>query len=480
MNNVNKNNDEMPNPEEFWPEAKTLLDEHFTAKKRRFLFFGALGLFSVLMAILLWPNSNNDVSKKQVSSASQHQIKLNNHTSNNIQIAQQTTIITTTEKNQKITQKNNQETVLISHSTITHVNHNKTQANHNKSLGLNTLNKNQSNAILENNNTSNTPHTIEESIASNDQVNIVERSIIEGYTAIPILMFRNEETPSNLVLNETKGNDLLISSDEYVTSKNRFNVYVGIHAGIQSVDKQIKADQMLTEYADIRNASENKINKFYYGLNLTFEKKGFMLQTGLEYNSLGEQINYAPKSKQWIKNDETDWDVYNKQIIKIDTIYHFGIVTYHEKIIDVKDSTLLTISDSVYAYHIDSNIVNANGKTNLSYIELPMILGCQLKVGKCGIAPMAGLSLGYLSGTKGMYLNQSVTNVESIETSKVISSYSLNYLVKLQLSYQIRQGLTILFSPQYKSNLISVSPVSTNFTTKYSSFGASIGLNYKL
>jgi hypothetical protein len=301
------------------------------------------------------------------------------------------------------------------------------------------MNNNQAKPALENNSISNTIEIQQESFASNLQENIIERPNLIGFSAMPILMFRNDKAESNLALNEMKVQDLSIIGEDYVASKKKVNVYLGIQAGIMSVDKQIKTNQLLTEYADIRNASENKINKFYYGLNITFEKKGFLMQTGFDYISLGEQNNYAAKSKKWLKNDEMEWDVYNKQIIKIDTMYHFGIVSYQESIVNVRDSTLLAISDSIYAYDIDSNIVNANGKTNMSYIELPMIIGYQLKLGKCGIAPMAGVSLGYLTKTNGMYLNQSITNLESIETSKVISNYSLNYILKLQISYQIRE-----------------------------------------
>ncbi len=205
-----------------------------------------------------------------------------------------------------------------------------------------------------------------------------------------------------------------------------------------------------------------------------------MLQSGFEYNSVGEQNNYEAKSKQWLQNDEKVWDVYNRQIIKVDTIYHFGIVNYNQTIINIKDSTLLTKSDSVFVYHTDSNIVKANSKTSISYLEIPVMIGYQFKFGKASIAPFAGISVGYLTRSNGMYVNKSITGIEEINNGNLITTFNFNYQLKLQLAYNLNGHLMFVLSPQYRNNLFSVSPRSSGINTKYSALGTSIGMIYKL
>jgi hypothetical protein len=295
---------------------------------------------------------------------------------------------------------------------------------------------------------------------------------------MPLLSFKMIEQKLNHMINENKYEGLI--NDDYFKNKKKLHYFISAYAGMQAVNKQIKADPMFTEYADIRNASEKNINTRYFGINLTIENKDLMFQTGIEYNTIGEQNNYEAKSKQWMKNDEKVWDVYNKQIIKIDTVYHFGIVNYNQTIVNVKDSTLLTKSDSIFAYQTDNAIAKANAKTTINYLEIPLMVGYQFKFGKVAIAPFAGISVGYLTKSQGMYINKTITGIEEINDANLMTTFNFNYQLKLQLGYNINDNFMLTLTPQYRNNLISVSPKSSGISTKYSTLGASFGLSYKL
>jgi hypothetical protein len=181
-----------------------------------------------------------------------------------------------------------------------------------------------------------------------------------------------------------------------------------------------------------------------------------------------------------MQNDEKVWDVYNKQIVKIDTVYHFGIVNYNQTIMNVKDSTLLTKSDSVFIYHTDSNIVKANGKTTINYLEIPLMIGYQFKFGKASIAPFGGISVGYLTKSEGMYINKTITGIEEINDANLITTFNFKYQLKLQLAYNLSDKIMFMLAPQFSNNLFSVSSKLSGISTKYSALGASFGINYKL
>lgn len=478
MENEYFNNANVPSPEDFWPEAKDILDKHYAAKKRRIALF-CLGFTLLVVSIgLLLFNENKIETSIKVATKSYKEIKTD-VVVNQTKISQEK-IIAKSPTNKQIVQITKPVKLQKSQNKKTTINEGKRVEAGKIDLNETTLiNEKEIRPLIQEQNVLADQHSIvqEKIIPEQNNNSMLTKSVLLPLKSISFkLILYNSE----LLLHEKKYPESIVPGDEYAVKKKKFNYFISAYGGLQEVGKNITTDLINKEYADIRNASENKINTQFYGLNFSIEKNGFILTSGVEYTNSGELNNYAAQSKQWIKNDEKFWDVHNKQIIRIDTVYHFGIVNYNQTIINVKDSTLLSKSDSAFVYDIDSNMVKANGKTALSYLEIPLLIAYEFKFGKCVIAPTAGISLGYLTKTRGMYINKSITSIESIDESSVISNVSLNYIVRLQLSYALKSNLMVVLSPQYKSNVSSVSPKVSGISTKYTSLGASIGLRYKL
>ena len=504
MKKEHKNN-EMPSPEDFWPDAKVLLDGHFAKRKRWFLYFAGSLLLIISTIGLVFNNQKNNVTTASLNQVKTKlksnliQVKNNTHINNEkiktgAPFINESNETSTKLENQNTTAKNNTKPSTVSNFsnnnnfTSTKIENQNAQieidqkSNNHKNDNLKSAstsmieNNNQSITEVDNNDLPNTSSTSELSI--DNQVIDAERTKLIVFSKMPLLSFKMIEQKTNHIINENKYAGII--NDDYFNNKKKFHCLISAYAGVQAVNKQIKSDPMFTEYADIRNASEKKINTMYFGINLTIEKRNLMFQTGIEYNTIGEQNNYEAKSKQWLQNDEKEWDVYNKQIIKIDTVYHFGIVNYNQTIMNVKDSTLLTKSDSIFVYQTDSNIVKANGKTIINYLEIPLMMGYQFKFGKVAIAPFAGISVGYFTKTQGMYINKTITGIEEINDANLMTTFNFNYQLKLQLAFNINDNFMLTLTPQYRNNLFSVSPKSSEISTKYSTFGASFGLSYKL
>ena len=469
-----RNNNQLPNPEDFWPDAKVLLDRHFARKRKVFLLFGFSAALIISAIGLVFLNSKNS------NKANRNNTMAKAHSISNINKPINTSSVTTSTPNNKalVNSNNNKLSPTVTqNNSIKSDNENHLISKENKTtddvlVQENTGFLNEKPVLM-----------LEMPVKMKDEnmfANALERPSSISFSKLPLLTFNMPKSKFEADINEK--NHLLINenNEEYFKSKNKFHFYISAYTGLQNVNKQIKAEQSLIEYADIRNVSENKINTFYYGLNFTLEKKGLMLQSGLEYNVIGENNNYEAKSKKWLQNDEKVWDVYNKQIIKVDTIYHFGIVHYNQTIINVKDSTLLTKSDSVLVYQTDSSMLIANEKTMISFLEIPLSIGYQFKFGKLAVSPFIGVSLGYLTQARGMYINKTITGVETIISSNVINSFNCNYHLKVQLSYQLNDKMKLTFSPGYRHNLISVSPKSSGIDTKYRALGTAVGLSYKL
>lgn len=499
------NNNEMPSPEDFWPEAKALLDGHFAKRKKLFLYFGTSLVFiiSAIGLVLMNQNKKADIAnlEKAKTELISKQVLLKNTTINNSvkadseapivnkssnpspKIERQNTADKSVEKSSNAAvftnTINNTSAKLESQAMFTKNDPKRNDIKNDYAITASIAEKEfNSLSIVEEDKIDLSNAHLAAALPSNPAID-AERKDLIVFSKMPLLSYKIHDPKINLILNENKFDGNIIN-DDYFKNKKKLHYSIGAYAGLQSVNKQIKSDPMFTEYADIRNTSEKKINTFYFGVNFTVEKKNFLLQTGLEYNTIGEQNNYEAKSKQWLTNDEKVWDVYNKQIINVDTVYHFGIVNYNQTIVNVKDSTLLTKSDSVFIYHTDSNIVKANGKTTINYLEIPLMVGYQFKFGKVAIAPFAGISVGYFTKSQGMYINKTITGIEEINDAKLMTTFNFNYQLKLQLGYNINDNFMLTLTPQYRNNLISVSPKSNGISTKYSTLGASFGLSYKL
>jgi len=471
------NNNGMPSPEEFWPEAEALLDNHFAKRKKIFLLFG-MTLFFIISAIgFVFTNHKNNTTIAGLNKAKKefksNQLQPKNNTIKNI-VKTKTGLTFVNNSNESSTKLEDQNI------------ENKTDQKRNNFKNENLIIA--STSKIENNRQSTTEevkidfsntHQTVELPADNETVEAQRRTDAIVFSKMPFLSFKLLEQKTNHIINENKY-IAIFKDDDYFKNNNKFNYFIGAYGGIQSVTKQIKSDPTLTEYAAIRNTSEKKINTIYFGVDFTVEKKNFLVQTGLAYNAIGEQNNYEAKSKQWMQNDEKVWDVYNKKIVKVDTVYHFGIVNYNQTIMNVKDSTLLTKSDSVFIYHTDSNIVKANGKTTINYLEIPLMIGYQFKFGKVSIAPFGGISVGYLTKSEGMYINKTITGIEEINDANLITTFNFKYQLKLQLAYNLSDKIMFMLAPQFSNNLFSVSSKLSGISTKYSALGASFGINYKL
>lgn len=474
-----KNNNEIPSPEDFWPEAEVLLNSHFAKRKKVSLLFAISIFFAITSFGLFLMNHHNQA---HVEGRNYNKTRTKLSLSN--RLMPRSTIINSNKRTNESLDANNignNSKVVICQNVPLNISK-KVEKNKNENLIAPSFSK-QQNQINSNTNKN------EIGLIMNFELSEISANIYDSVSAetpfpmhfskISLLSYNLKGQKANLYLAEDKQREL-DALDDYFKNKKSLHYWIGAYAGIQTIGKQIKSNEKLTEYADIRNASENKINTVYAGINVTINHKHLLLQSGIEYNSVGEQNNYEAKSKQWQQNDEKVWGVYNKQIIKIDTVYHWGIVNYNQTIVNVKDSTLQTKSDSVLVYQTDSNIINANKKTIINSFEIPLMIGYQYKFRRLSVSAFAGISVGYFSKINGMYINKSITGIEEIQNSMLLNNFNFNYQLKLQLSYQINDNLMLSLTPQLRKNLLSVNPKSSGISTKYSAFGTSFGLSYKL
>jgi hypothetical protein len=199
--------------------------------------------------------------------------------------------------------------------------------------------------------------------------------------------------------------------------------YVGFYCGISSVESIFKnlnspvvsAFYTQKNYLDKRKAEEMGITSWDVSLKYLLNYKGFTLSSGLDYFVWGEKTDYSNVN-------------YSAQFLN-----------------------------------------------KYQYLSIPINLGYSLRIGKYGVNPFAGVSVGrILRATNGYYLNsQSMSS--AFQAS--ISPYTSTLNGGIEFSYYSQSGIKVSLMPIARfsvGKVVNTEMVSTN----YFSIGMNLGIGY--
>jgi hypothetical protein len=203
----------------------------------------------------------------------------------------------------------------------------------------------------------------------------------------------------------------------------RISHYAGFYCGISSVESIFKklnspvvsAFYTQKNYLEKRKAEEIGITSWDVSFKYTLNYKGFTLSSGLDYFVWGEKTDYSNVN-------------YSAQFLN-----------------------------------------------KYQYLSIPINLGYSMRIGKYGINPFAGLSVGrILRATNGYYLNsQSISSA----FQATASPYSTSFNGGLELSYYSQSGIKVSLMPITRFSVRQV--VKTDMvSTNYFSIGLNLGIGY--
>ena len=226
------------------------------------------------------------------------------------------------------------------------------------------------------------------------------------------------------------------------------------YGGVAFISKELTSG--LPEFSKmISQRNELESNKTAFSLGLEFETRyrGFSFTTGINRMSWGENVNY-------ISSPET--------LVVTDTTYIEIIDNSYWEVIPVDSNNF----DSIYIVEIDTNIVQftdtllyepsdklgqANGKTKITYVEIPILVGYEFYFDKLILAIKGGVSVGFLTQTSGFYLNESATDLIPINTQHAVLKKTLwNLELGLGVGYKFYPKFDVFLNTGYKMNLNSV------------------------
>lgn len=322
-------------------------------------------------------------------------------------------------------------------------------------------------------------------------------------------------------LPENFSEELKTITQKEIISRRRNNYFAGIYSGIMYSDKILKSkDAKLDEYVARRKNEESRTLSGNFGITAGMSFNRWNISTGINYHQQGEITDYSPEFYQWIKNKSSTWNVADNSYWKTDTVNNYsitvteggwqsidtiigywsdnqfvesGTITIQQYVVDTQYTQMLYVTDSGFVaqfdsteiVHIDSmnQLVNdpslKPGKTitRISYVEVPIMIGCEFPVSRFTLMVRTGFSVGFLSGINAVYLKNDISGVEEADVSR-LSKTMLNFLLQAGICYYLTEKIILNFEPMFRMNINSAFK-DTGFTQQYRNAGINAGVMYR-
>jgi hypothetical protein len=317
------------------------------------------------------------------------------------------------------------------------------------------------------------------------------------------------------LLNENKEIDL-----PYAKRKVTFNAT--LYGGAMYAFKKVSDNNNLkSDYLNRRKSEEKNTMSSTFGLDANFEYKNWIFTTGINYHKQGEERNYTNNFYRQIDVNDPYWEKINRNVWQqytgsftttqvltsvttvSDTISYFDVNTgtYTSAIVNNQnitvigtqninhtyvDSNYVSITDSTQKFRIvtketlisDPNQLYLTGKNSISYIEIPLLLGYQVKLNRLNFAVKSGIGFGFLNQTKTYYLTNNVSSITEFK-SENYNKIVYNYLLRISAMYNFYKGWGLVFEPNFRANINNVTNKNSSFNQKYWNLGGNLGVNYR-
>ena len=199
---------------------------------------------------------------------------------------------------------------------------------------------------------------------------------------------------------------------------------------------------------------------YTFGINMNYFYQGFLIQSGIELN------NY--KQKFSLSTNE------NISYIRIDTIgkYYSGI--------SGSDTNWVYLTEEK---EVEREIIqNLLTYLNYYYIQIPLLVGYQLKRSAINYEIKAGIIPGFYLGKSGFNeISSDTTNNEIIKAIQgKLNSYNVSLYLSLGISLNLAKRIELIFEPYYFHNLFSIYKSNNLYNQKYYYPGLKVNLRYKI
>lgn len=250
-----------------------------------------------------------------------------------------------------------------------------------------------------------------------------------------------------------------------------------VYAGVNDVQKELSGKSS-SSYLLRREKEEAPALLPFGGLQLSRSINNWDFRGGVEFAVVGEQVKYSPYSKGDYLSVYDDWVPNNYIVTDTDSAYIWGILFLNTTDYTVIDSVNVTVTDTLNGVHYNSSIRNANGTNRWYVMELPLEVVYQFRMKRWGIGISAGIAPGLVVQSSGYYLKEDESGYASIEKYNK-QQFTLNARAGIEFSYLLNTRCRLLLRPTSQYSLLKMD-AGTNERQRYRRNGISLGLLYMI
>jgi hypothetical protein len=119
-----------------------------------------------------------------------------------------------------------------------------------------------------------------------------------------------------------------------------------------------------------------------------------------------------------------------------------------------------------------------NGKTTISYWQIPLYFSYQFDIGDFYLSPGIGVNIGFLKVTRGYYMNENIDGLIQINSGySVMRKTLISGQINLGVGYKLGDKFAIEATPTYRFNLGNAFE-NSGIIQKYSIFSFQAKLRY--
>ena len=477
----------LPDPEEFWPDAEKMLDGHFKAKRRRRSAVLLSALLIVLSAVLYFTYDSETPVAAENSSSAPEQLSPSAPQTESSPAPQQVVEPSvaspsaperseSTVNVQPAPSSSSETTVAVEKSVkpvvdpVAEVKVNKVKSNPALHQSV-SVKSDLSSPVVQpivsapvkevNNEVINTQPS---ETAAVEEIPVVVDPI--RFLSLNSIRFPASEYPSISGLTEVK---------DAPKVKSKYDIIA--YAGMNYVDKVINSPGN-TIYMQRRENEEAATFLPYGGLQIAKSLNKLEVRIGAEFSVLGEKVNYSPYKNGTYYNSYLDWDPYSYTVTDTDSAWIFGMLFLQTSSYTVNDSIQVTKTDTLNGTHYDASILSANGTNRWYLVQFPIELSYQFIRGRLGVGISGGIAPGFVVSSEGKYLLKDESGIKELSRDSK-GTFMLNIGGGVEFSYLLGERFSLLLRPTVRYFLTPIEE-ENGASKNYRTYGVHAGIRYSI
>jgi len=206
-------------------------------------------------------------------------------------------------------------------------------------------------------------------------------------------------------------------------------------------------------YTNRREKEESPAILPLSGLQWVRESRVWGTRIGVEMAVLGEKTGYSP----WLFGDYTSttgiWNPTTVTVTDTDSAYIYGMLFYNVSNRTVNDSLYTLITDTLQGFIYDNAVADANGINRKYILQLPVEVTYKLTGSRLSLSAIVGIVPGLNVRSKGRYLTRDERGLYYYNESSS-RQFTLGAGAGLECSYQVGELLRLSFSARYRHQLL--------------------------